>query len=74
MKTTTTRERERERVRPSVTAAKTEKFLLLCEVEGLENIELRRAVPKNSEEEEEDCRRGRIPRMRAGERGILGLL
>ena len=55
--------------------AKTEKFLLLCEVEGLEDIELRRTVPRyEEEEEEEDCRRGRRPRKRAGERGTVGLL
>ena len=53
--------------------AKTEKFLLLCEVEGLEDIELRRTVARNSEEED-NCRRGRRPRKRAGERGIVGLL
>ena len=54
--------------------AKTEKFLLLSEVEGLEDIELRRTVPRyeeeEEEEEEEDCRRGRRPRKRAGERGL----
>ena len=68
------RERERERERPSVAMAKTEKFLLLSEVEGLEDIELRRTVPRYEEEEEEDCRRGRRPRKRAGERGTVGLL
>ena len=70
--------RERERERPSVAMAKTEKFLLLSEVEGLEDIELRRTVPRyeeeEEEEEEEDCRRGRRPRKRAGERGTVGLL
>ena len=50
------------------------KFLLLCEMEGLEDIELRRIVPRNSEEEEDDCRRGRRPKKQAREKGIVGLL
>ena len=54
--------------------AKTEKFLLLSEVEGLEDIELRRIVPRNSEEEDDDCRRGRRPKKQAREKGIVGLL
>lgn len=64
--------------------AKTEKFPLLCEVERLEDTELNRTEPKNSEEEddelkeeeeeEEGGRRGRRPRKRAGDRGMAGLL
>ena len=50
------------------------KFLLLFEVEGLEDIELRRTVQRNSKEEEDDCRRGQRPRKQAREKGIVGLL
>lgn len=64
----TSKRRERERERPSEAMATTEKFLLLHEMGGFDDIELKRKALQNWEdedeevEEEEDGRRGRRPR------------